>query len=715
MSVDFTVRLDDKTSGPAQKAAGGVDKLSNSLRKNSVAAEKASQTLEKANARLRDSQGRFRKTGDAAKKAIAAPKASTTLIGLGPAMKKTGQATITAAQAAARWSAVVGQQQRVAKAAAAALDESTRRTKVFDFTTGRAVNSVRRMNLALARQNKGLRASATSAMPKVSQGFSELGGSIASVLGPAALVAGAFVIVTKVLTAVARAALALGKTIVQAAVFLDGMETSLAALTGSSAKGSAALERVLKISAKLGLPVQETTKQFQKLLALQFTPKGAEDLIKLSADLRFIGASAEQTSSVLNTMGQILSKGRLQGEELLQLSEAGIAQKLVFEALAKATGKTTAEVQKLVAAGKINAKQGIAAIKAAVLAKTKTTELGQAAAKAGKTIAGSFNIVKAQGELLVLQLAKKILPTIRNQVGPAFEDFQKILTSPAATKALDVIASGLKVVARAAGLVLKMVGGLVEGLIKGLSGGADAAGKLEDSFELTPQQINEMVQGAIQFGQTIGEAVTQVLKLLAAITKLGKKLGGVEGTRAGGLMPGTPGDILAPLINAEEQAEKQMALIATSGGQTIGQSLTQGIAQGIVSGASSVVSAATTMAMGAIQAAKSALGISSPSKVFAEFGQQSATGFQQGITGQSGATTSASAGAVQPSEVLSSAAGAGVGGNRGGGSVSVNLNIEIVGGESATATAEAVKRMALDGLASAIEQIATEQGVLAGG
>src|SRR5690606_10082533 len=49
-------------------------------------------------------------------------------------------------------------------------------------------------------------------------------------------------------------------------------------------------------------------------------------------------------------VGQAWAKGKLQGEEILQLVEAGIP---VWEMLEKATGKSAAELQKLSSAGKL--------------------------------------------------------------------------------------------------------------------------------------------------------------------------------------------------------------------------------------------------------------------------------------------------------------------------------------------------------------------------
>jgi hypothetical protein len=65
----------------------------------------------------------------------------------------------------------------------------------------------------------------------------------------------------------------------------------------------------------------------------------------------------------------------------------------------------------------------------------------------------------------------------------------------------------------------------------------------------------------------------------------------------------------------------------------VGDSIVSGIANGISSGAGKIISAAKDAALDALNAAKRALGIASPSKVFEmEIGQNIAIGMAKGIT-----------------------------------------------------------------------------------
>ncbi len=63
----------------------------------------------------------------------------------------------------------------------------------------------------------------------------------------------------------------------------------------------------------------------------------------------------------------------------------------------------------------------------------------------------------------------------------------------------------------------------------------------------------------------------------------------------------------------------------------MGKNLIDGLINGIKSGATAVINAMKGVVTGAIDAAKKALGIASPSKVFAEIGVQTGAGMEQGV------------------------------------------------------------------------------------
>lgn len=131
----------------------------------------------------------------------------------------------------------------------------------------------------------------------------------------------------------------------------------------------------------------------------------------------------------------------------------------------------------------------------------------------------------------------------------------------------------------------------------------DALIGLWDTLKAVGQGIVDFVIGAIEwFGSLPGKA-------LAALQALGSLLLGLF-QQAWALVTGwLSGVSLADL----------------------GMQLIQGLASGITAGVGAVVSAVKNAVGGAIKAAKSALGIASPSKVFANIGINTAEGFAGGV------------------------------------------------------------------------------------
>lgn len=105
----------------------------------------------------------------------------------------------------------------------------------------------------------------------------------------------------------------------------------------------------------------------------------------------------------------------------------------------------------------------------------------------------------------------------------------------------------------------------------------------------------------------------------------------------------------------------------------LGTQMINGLVNGITGGATAVVNAMKGVVSGAIDAAKHALGIASPSKVFADIGGNTAAGFSEGVDGGSGDAQGSLEALVAPPK----GAAAGAGGRGGGiGDVSVTFIIQ---------------------------------------
>jgi tape measure domain-containing protein len=208
---------------------------------------------------------------------------------------------------------------------------------------------------------------------------------------------------------------AFGKAAVEAAIFGDKASFAFKTLMKGSGNAEDQLKRVQDLAIKLGLPMQATIQSFQELLAAKFTPKGAEDIVRLAADMRAVGASAQKVDQVMLAIRQVASKPALSFEELnQQLSEAGIATKAVLEELAKIKGVSVPQIDKMIRGGKISGAEGIEAIKKAVMATMGIKTLGEAGENfAMQTLEGMAGVFRARISKLFMDLGKSILPTLR--------------------------------------------------------------------------------------------------------------------------------------------------------------------------------------------------------------------------------------------------------------------------------------------------------------
>jgi hypothetical protein len=119
----------------------------------------------------------------------------------------------------------------------------------------------------------------------------------------------------------------------------------------------------------------------------------------------------------------------------------------------------------------------------------------------------------------------------------------------------------------------------------------------------------------------------------------------------------------------------------------IGTDMIDGLIKGILAAGPALLKSITGVADGAVKAAKKALGIASPSKVFAEIGTNTGEGFTEGVSDSTGDASAALESLVSPPAAAESGpaeAPAATGG--GGGNV---FHVQITGGDTAKANIDA--------------------------
>lgn len=127
----------------------------------------------------------------------------------------------------------------------------------------------------------------------------------------------------------------------------ENLQVRLTNLLGSTEAATQSFGMIKKLAAETPFDVAGLTESFVKLTAFGMKPTEAQ-MRSLSDIAANLGGGTETLSSVTLALGQAWTKTKLQGEEILQLAERGVP---VWDALAKATGRTVPELQRMSEAG----------------------------------------------------------------------------------------------------------------------------------------------------------------------------------------------------------------------------------------------------------------------------------------------------------------------------------------------------------------------------
>lgn len=129
----------------------------------------------------------------------------------------------------------------------------------------------------------------------------------------------------------------------------ENLETRLGNLLGGTEAATEAMGMIKDLATTTPFAVSDMAESFIKLTAfgLQPTERQMRALADVAANL---GGGTEVLTGVTLALGQAWTKGKLQGEEILQLAERGVP---VWDALAAATGRSVAELQEMSSEGKL--------------------------------------------------------------------------------------------------------------------------------------------------------------------------------------------------------------------------------------------------------------------------------------------------------------------------------------------------------------------------
>jgi len=139
----------------------------------------------------------------------------------------------------------------------------------------------------------------------------------------------------------------LASAVVNTGSSFEQLERRLTSILGSADKAKEAFAMLKDLAQQTPFDVQGLTEAYAKLSAFGLKPS-RDQMLAMADAAAELGGGTEMLQGVTLALGQAWTKGKLQGEEMLQLAERGVP---AWDLLAQATGKNVQELQKMSEAG----------------------------------------------------------------------------------------------------------------------------------------------------------------------------------------------------------------------------------------------------------------------------------------------------------------------------------------------------------------------------
>lgn len=440
----------------------------------------------------------------------------------------------------------------------------------------------------------------------------------------------------------------IGIAAIDAASFAQKSKLALTQLTGSAETAAAEFDDVRR-NIISGLSVDDTVKSFQKLLAAQFSIGQSKDILKMGGDLQAIGTTAEGVQSAIQGITKIKNTGKLGGESLQQLQQAGLSGKLISDALQKSTGQDAEGVQKLISAGKIDADTGIAAIIEAVKHKVGEHELGEAGKKfADSTMVGFTSKLQDGMRNAMVDIGMKVEPGIGRILTLLSGTIDKLTKSGKLQQLSDTLVVGFRrftaFIEQNWPTIESIIVGTIDFITKGIWAVIDVLGFMADNWS-TISLILKVV--GVALGVVVAGALLMfapLLLLTAAVLAIGAALAWVVGWVRTKLWPALVAvgqawwDTVTGIVAPFKAAFDAVVAIFTDTGMSwtekffaIGSAIITGLVNGITAMMMAPIDLVRNIGGRIVEAFTGVLQTHSPSKIFESAGIDTMIGFNIGV------------------------------------------------------------------------------------
>jgi tape measure domain-containing protein len=342
---------------------------------------------------------------------------------------------------------------------------------------------------------------------------SSLGGALMGGLQSTAMgaVAGVTAAITGTLTKGIGVALDATMSTLKGAVIdynstLEQANIGFTTMLGSAEKAKSFLGDLQKFAASTPFEFTDLTRASQRLIAMGIAAKDVVPTMTAIGDaVAGLGGGAELIDQVTLAIGQMTAKGKVQGDDLMQLTEAGIP---ALKILADSYGTTTSEMSDMISEGKILSGQAVPAIVRGLEQGTKSTQaFGGMMAKQSKTLQGSLS---------------NIQDSLNQTLGNAFQPFFRTISKGAGELAKFTSSKGFQKWVGDIAKAVQDVGGMIGNAYKQLFADPEVRQSVVDlgnKFKVAYEQFYDALKKVLPNFITYAKEV-----LPAIITNVGKIL-----------------------------------------------------------------------------------------------------------------------------------------------------------------------------------------------
>lgn len=212
---------------------------------------------------------------------------------------------------------------------------------------------------------------------------------------------------------IAFSAISAAKFIFAKTAELETQTRSIQVLTGSVEQAKQIISELQQLGAVTPFTSTELIDAAKRLQAFGVEAKNVVDTTRRLADVA--GATGAELQGLVTAYGQVQAKGRLQGEELLQFQERGIA---LQGELRKMYGMTGDEFQKALSKGQISAQ----AVEVAIVRLTeKGGKYANGAIAQSDTLAGKFSTLQDGIDQVARAIGTNLTPALKGALDVAID------------------------------------------------------------------------------------------------------------------------------------------------------------------------------------------------------------------------------------------------------------------------------------------------------